>query len=169
MSAQPPRERTYRVRLWNKVSSVLATLIILGILAFCIHDALVSGYELNKLELLFLMAVAFGGVFYTAQMFLSYLTFTQDQIEMSDALKIRAVPLASISGRRERIRYRPKSRVLCSVLVSSDGRYPDLEFSKNLFDFDDAYWEWYQGLTDLDAEEERLWREKKAGVAKVSR
>ncbi len=159
MNAQPPLGRRYRVKVWERIFAVLGVLFFVGFPLVYGSDLVKRDSKSSTLVLLGLTAIATYSVYDAVRMFMSSVSFTQDGIELAGAFRIRELPLAAIRGRREYMRSESKSRTRYSVFVSSDDRYPAMEFAKKLFKFDEPYWAWYERLPDLDAEDEQRWTE----------
>ncbi|HTX75344.1 MAG TPA: hypothetical protein VMD29_03985 [Terracidiphilus sp.] len=165
MDSEPPRGRCYRVDRADKILAIVGSLVCLGIIATVVLETSAPNGERNAFALLGAAVFAAYSVFFTARAFMTTVSFTSDCIEVAGMFRIRSLPLAAIRGRREYMHYESKTRTRYSVLVSSDDRYPAVEYPKDGFAFDDAYWNWYDGLTDLDELDRR--QNKPSSTARV--
>jgi hypothetical protein len=145
--------KVYRVKWWRRASAIL--FVVLGILfltAFCWGP--ISGQADPKpLGIVFSAAFTLVGILWTIGAFKSTVTLSNDAIEVRGIWGCKRLPLNGIRGRREYVVRgggveEGSTRYL--KLVPDDDRLSPLEFEK-YFTFDDAFYQWFNKLPDLDA------------------
>jgi len=91
------------------------------------------------------------GLFLTIRFYSSRVTFTSDAVEQSNIFNSKRLPYSAIRGRREYVvrggEDGGETRYL--KLESNDDRLPALDFIK-AYNFDDAFYSWFNRLPDLD-------------------
>ncbi|HEU5456996.1 MAG TPA: hypothetical protein VFU68_00120 [Terracidiphilus sp.] len=163
MTALPPVNRVYGASLrWR-----------LFALAFCGFGSFVflgSLYELFKgASRPSILAAGFAftlvGICLVIYCFQAAIQFTTDAIEHRTLFRTKRLPLTSIRGRKEYVVHGEGgggTRYL--RLVPDDDRLPVMDFSKS-YAFDQAFFQWFYGLRDLDAEEKQPHKDSGFGLA----
>jgi hypothetical protein len=145
--------KVYRMKWWRRASAIL--LLMFGILfsaAFC-WGPVIRHADPNPLGIAISAAFTLVGIFWTISAFKSTVTLSDDAIEVRGILGCKRLPLNGIRGRREYVVRGggvedASTRYL--KLVPDDDRLSPLEFEK-YFTFDDAFYQWFNKLPDLDA------------------
>jgi len=88
-------------------------------------------------------------LWWTLKAFSASVTLSIDSIETGDLFGRSRIALNAIRGRRE---YTVRGKTVTDYLKIEpiDDRMPALEIERN-FNFDDAFYEWFYSLSDLDA------------------
>jgi hypothetical protein len=109
-------------------------------------------------------ALLLSGAYQTANAFISRITLYQDSVELRTAFNRRSLRFSEIRGRREYIGMsRAKTRYF--KLEPNDNRLNSLSFAEQAFTFDQAFFDWFNELPNLDAADEKKWIESKSGLA----
>jgi len=152
----------YYRKWWGRAGTVL--LLIVGA-AFCTTVWDVPNFSPQNPQLLtmFVSAVIlFVGIYQTANAFISTVTLFAESVESRTAFVCRRLLFSEIRGRRQYItggRY----KTAYFSLVPNDDRLYTLAFVQ-AFNFDEAFFRWFNHLPDLDAADEKMEKESKAGL-----
>ena len=146
-----PVGRIYRMEFWFKAFAVSFLAIGLALLGTYVRDFLFSSQQANVGQVAIGLVIPIVGAGMTIKAFSARITFTADAIERSWAMGRQRMALDAICGRREYVVRSAKSGTTHYLrLESNDGSGP-LDFGKKLYRFDDAFWQWFNELPDLDA------------------
>ncbi len=91
-------------------------------------------------------------VVFTLHAFTSAVRFTTDAVEKRYLLTIASIPLDQIRGRRQIAARGDGENVRFFVIVPKRASLPTIKFAE-YHDFDDAFYEWFMSLPDLDTNE----------------
>ncbi|HEY2857490.1 MAG TPA: hypothetical protein VGJ21_03690 [Terracidiphilus sp.] len=147
-----PVGRTYRMSWWFR-GFALFFLLFGGTFLFGILRGILAG-ETARSTVDIIVSVVFPiiGAGMSMKAFSAKITFSQGAITHSSFWNSRTVPLSAIAGRREYVVRGDgeggDTRYL--RLVFHDGS-PYMDFGKNLYRFDAAFWNWFNQIPDLDA------------------
>lgn len=152
MDIPPPVNRVYHLAWWQQAFA-------LGFLVFTAMLALTVGRnaDLNEGILVPIMPAFFilfplVGVGMTLFSFTTTVRFTADAIQKHSIFGNTALPFQAIRGRRQCVvRDNEGASTRYLQLVPDDDRLPALKFQKD-YNFDDAFFQWFYALRDLDAE-----------------
>lgn len=148
-----PVFRVYRMALWFRVFALF-------FVAFGFLFVIASVRELPSTQVdVKPMNAVVGIVFFavgiglTVHAFTATIRFTQDTIELRSIVARTVLPLNAICGRREYVvRGNAESGSTRYLrLEPNDDRLAAIDFSKNGYNLDDAFYDWFNSLTDLDA------------------
>jgi hypothetical protein len=99
---------------------------------------------------LFLSIVLLCTVLFALHAFTSSLRFTPDALEKRYMLTIVSIPFSEIRGRRQLIPGGDEANFRFYVIVPTHRSDPTIKFGE-YHDFDDAFYDWFLSLPDLDA------------------
>jgi hypothetical protein len=154
MNAPAPVNRVYRTKLWHLALAF-------AILPYGFFSLLTEFRKMPSAEgrfdatdvVLGIISVAIG-VYLTIRFFSFRVTFTLDAVEQSNIFNSKRLPYSAIRGRREYVvrggEDGGETRYL--KLEPNDDRFPTLDFMK-AYNFDDAFYSWFNQLPDLDEED----------------
>jgi hypothetical protein len=97
-----------------------------------------------------LSLILLGTVLFALHAFTSSLRFTPDALEKRYLLTIVSIPFSEIRGRRQLIPGGEESNFRFYVIVPTHRSDPTIKFGE-YHDFDDAFYDWFLSLPDLDA------------------
>lgn len=143
--------RVYKMKWWRRASAIL--FLVIGILFFAgfRYGPIFRHVDPQPWGIFFSAAFTLIGIFWTYSAFRSTVTLSSDHIEVRGIFGSTQLPLNAIRGRREYVVHDAEGGSTRSLkLVSDDDRLPALEFEK-YFTFDDAFYQWFNNLPDLDA------------------
>jgi hypothetical protein len=92
-------------------------------------------------------------VIFALHTFTSSLRFTTDAVEKCSILTIASIPLDQVRGRRQIVAGGDGENVRFFVIVPNHRSLPTIKFAE-YHDFDDAFYDWFLSLPDLDAPKE---------------
>ena len=113
-----------------------------------------------------LIAIVFMtvGIGLTVNFFNTTITFTAEAVELRTIFGRKKLPLSGIRGRREYEVHGVEGGITRYLkLVPNDGRLPTLDFMKH-YTFDDAFYQWFYELPDLDAEDKKKHKDANFGL-----
>ena len=151
--AQAPIGHVYRMNWWFRAFALLLLAFgtfICTVTALNIYSS--SGdSDFTKLALVLVFPAV--GAIMTAKSFSSTLSFTESFVERRSLLGFESVSLAAVRGRREYVVRGTTTGGATRYLrlVATDNEC--LDFGKSLYAFDEAFWDWFYQLPDLDVEE----------------
>ena len=125
-------------------------------------DPMVPSHNRNLIGFLVAAALLLYGIYKTANAFISTVTLFPDSVEVRTAFSRHSLPSRQIRGRREYVNNWGRSKTWYYRLVPNDDKLGTLEFEQN-FNFDEAFFSWFNRLPDLDAAESEMKKESKAG------
>ena len=99
---------------------------------------------------LIISLIVLATVLFALHAFTSSLRFTADAIEKRYLLTIASLPFSEIRGRRQIAAGGDGENVRFFVIVPSNRSLPAIRFGE-YHEFDDAFYDWYMSLPDLDA------------------
>lgn len=156
-----PTGRIYRMSLWFTGFSIFFLAFGIVFLGAFIRGVFSSqeGPDFGGIVVGLVLPVVGAGMAIKA--FSSRISFTSDSVESSWAMGRESMPLSAICGRREYVVRGKSGATRYLRLESNDGSDP-LDFGKYLYRFDDAFWQWFNQIPDLDArdKEEKEERDK---------
>jgi hypothetical protein len=157
--------RVYRVKAGRRVVAVLFALA--GVL-YLVEASWALLFARRLPEWLALGSAVFFALFglgWMTDTFQTSIVMSPEWIEVRRWHKSQRLAFARIRGRRERLdkddRSAPKIRAI--RIEAEGGELESLEFER-IFAFDEDFLRWYEGLRDLDREEEQ---EREAGVVAI--
>jgi len=158
-------DHVYYMKWLDRAGAVLA--MAAGAVLFTIvlsdwSDPIVPSHNGNLIGLLVSPALLLYGIYKTANAFISTVTLFADSIEVRTAFNCRSILFNEIRGRREYVNNWGRSKTWYYRLVPNDDKLGTLEFEQN-FNFDEAFFSWFNRLPDLDAAELEMKKESKAG------
>jgi hypothetical protein len=89
-------------------------------------------------------------VIFALHTFTSTVRFTTDSVEKRYLLTIASIPFNAIRGRRQIASGGGEANLRFYVLVPADRSLPTIRFAE-YHEFDDAFYNWFLSLPDLDA------------------
>ncbi len=89
-------------------------------------------------------------VIFAFHTFTSSLSFTADALEKRYLLTIASIPFSEIRGRRQIVPRGDESNFRFYAIVPAHRSLPTIKFGE-YHDFDDAFYDWFLSLPDLDA------------------
>jgi hypothetical protein len=154
MDIAAPVNRVYRMQYWLMALALL--FLAFGSL-FLIKELreLTSGeLELKPLDVVVGTVFFAVGFFLTIRFYSSRVKFTSDAIERSNIFNSARLPYSAIRGRREYVVRGGEDggETHYLKLEPNDDRFPALDFIK-AYNFDDAFYSWFNQLPDLDEED----------------
>ena len=150
MSAGPPIGRVYRMVWWFRLFAV-AFLAIGGLVAFEVNRGATGDPDsLRRVTALGTISLSVAGLFLMARAFTTNLEFSSDSITLRWVLHTRRLEYSRIRGRREFVVTGEEASTRYLRLEATDGSKP-FDIGKNMYGFDDVFWDWYYSLVDLDA------------------
>jgi hypothetical protein len=147
-----PAARVYRLK-WLVRVAASALLGFSTIFAATTWAKAITGEDVAHLfPMIVSVILVCGGVVWTLYAFRSTVTLSEDAIELSDLTGRKSLPLASIRGRRTYVVSGGSEPVQTRYLKlePDDDRFPILDFQKD-YNFDAAFYAWFNSLPDLDA------------------
>jgi hypothetical protein len=94
--------------------------------------------------------IVLSTVLFALHAFTSSVRFTADAIEKRYLLTIASLPFSEIRGRRQVVPRGDEAKIRFYVIVPARRSLPDIKFGE-YHEFDDAFYDWYMSLPDLDA------------------
>jgi hypothetical protein len=147
-----PVGRVYRMAWWFRGLALFFLLFGGAFLFSCLRDALDGEKNHSIWDLVVSVVFPIVGAGMSAKAFTSKIAFSGDSLTRHSFWDGRTVQITSIAGRREYVvqggEEGGSTRYL--RLEFSDGS-PPLDFGKSLYRFDNAFWQWFYGIPDLDA------------------
>jgi hypothetical protein len=147
-----PIGRTYRTGLWYRALSVLTPLVGCWILALYSRGVLIERDNAHVIEIAIGVGMLVFGAAFAVNAFVRRVSFSDTGIECSSIFEQVYFPYETIRGRREYVKELSRGRPRYLRLEANDGSKP-LDIEKGAYDFDDAFWSWFNALPDLDAKE----------------
>jgi hypothetical protein len=144
-----PIGRVYRMSWWFR-SFALFFLVFGLVFALSFGRDFLEGHDQEWTKILIAMAFPIIGAGITIRAFSSRIAFTADSVDKSWVMGRRRMALDTICGRREYVVRGKNGSTRYLQIVANDGSAP-LDFGKQLYGFDDAFWHWFNQLPDLDA------------------
>jgi len=89
-------------------------------------------------------------VVFALHVFTSSLRFTDDALEKRSILTVASIPLSQIRGRRQIGHRGDQANIRFYVIVPAHRSLPTIKFAE-YHEFDDAFYDWFLSLPDLDA------------------
>ncbi len=164
VSKNAPVGHVYRMSWWFRGFSILFLLFGISVLYVTVRKAM-EGDELGWVQITVATVFPFVGAGMTLKAFSARIVFSEGTVEKSWTMRRQSLALDAIRGRREYVvrggRYGGSTRYL--RLEANDDR-PPLDFGKNLYRFDDAFWEWFKQLPDLDARDREVHKDSNFGL-----
>ena len=152
------------VMKWGSRVSALLLLVVGPILCAAIWPEPVDPSRNADLVPLFVLAsLVLLGVYQTANAFISTVTLYQDSVELRTAFSRRSLRFSEIRGRREYISHWGRYRTPYFRLEPNDDRLSPFAFVQ-AFTFDEAFFQWFNQLPDLDAADEQKWKDSERSV-----
>ena len=150
--APAPIGHVYKMSWWFKACALF-------FLAFgsfiCTETAMntFSSEDPDFTKLAFMLIFPAVGAVMTFKSFSATLSFTESFVERRSLFGFACVSLAAVRGRREYVVRGTTTGGATRYLrlVATDNEC--LDFAKSFYAFDEAFWEWFQQLPDLDAED----------------
>jgi hypothetical protein len=121
-------------------------------------DPIVRSHKSNTIGLLVSAALLLYGTYKTANAFISTVTLFPHSVEVRTAFSRQSLSTKQIRGRREYANNWGRSKTWYYCLVSNDDKLGTLDFEQD-FNFDEAFFSWFNQLPDLDAADEKRWKE----------
>jgi hypothetical protein len=151
MENAAPAGRVYRMT-WLFRGLGIVFLLISCFFAFGIGRRLLMDEAKPGLEKISVVVLLLAvGCVMTLHGFVSRLLFSADGVEQVTLLGRKNMPFASIRGRREYVARGSKGGSTRYLRLEANDSHAALEFGKQLYGFDAAFWEWFNALPDLDA------------------
>lgn len=150
MNNSAPFVAVYRVKptLRNSALALLATGLMFSI---GIWGRVRLGLERPNAETaLMLSFILLCAVLFALHAFTSSLRFTPDGLEKRYLLTIVSIPFNEIRGRRQLIPGGDETNFRFYAIVPTERSQPAIRFGE-YHDFDDAFYDWFMSLPDLDA------------------
>jgi hypothetical protein len=117
------------------------------------REVLLGLAERSPQEMIISVVLVLAGAGLTVHALTAGVRFTVDAVEYWSLIGVKKLPLDKIRGRRKYVvRDAEGGSTRYLKLESDDDRFPTLSFSKN-YSFDDAFYEWFYGLPNLDAKD----------------
>jgi hypothetical protein len=150
MNISVPSVAVYRVRSAIRTSA-LAMLATGVIVSFGVVSRVKLGLQQPSTEtaLLISLVVLCTGLF-ALHTFTSFVRFTSDSLEKRYLLTIASIPFTEIRGRREIAPGGDDANLRFYVIVPAHRSLPTIKFGE-YHEFDDAFYDWFMSLPDLDA------------------
>lgn len=162
--ANAPVGRVYRMSWWFRAFALFFLIFGGFFLAAVLRDVIEGEKAHGIWDMVVAVVFPLVGAGMSAKAFTSKVTFSQDSVERASFWDRRSVPLTSIRGRREYVVQGDEggdTRYL--RLELNDGSRP-LDFGKQLYRFDDAFWNWFYALPDLDARDKEHHKDSNFGL-----
>lgn len=164
VSESAPFNRVYRMNWWFRGFAVL--FFMLGVAAlYGIGSQAAEVDELDWVKIVLATIFPVVGAVISLKAFSARIAFSNGAIEKSWTMRRQYLPLDAIRGRREHVvrggQYGSSTRYL--RLEANDDR-PPLDFGKNLYRFDDAFWAWFNQVPDLDARDREIHKDSNFGL-----
>jgi hypothetical protein len=102
--------------------------------------------------------VVLSTVIFALHAFTSSVRFTDDAIEKRYLLTIASLPFSQIRGRRQIVPRGDEANVRLYIIVPTHRSLPTIRFGE-YHEFDDAFYDWFLSLPDLDAARKPVARE----------
>jgi hypothetical protein len=161
-----PEVHVYRLKWWVRVAAS-AFLGFTAVFAATIWMRATTGEEdVHLLPTIVSVVLVCGGVMWALYAFQSTVTLTESSIELRDLTGRKNLPLASIRGRRTYVVSGgdPPDQTRYFKLEPDDDRLPALDFQKD-YNFDAAFFAWFNSLPDLDALDKTRAKSSNFGLA----
>ncbi len=150
----PPPTAIYHVKWWYKVIMVAVLLFAIFCVVMVVRQIFVTGrFEKPYLLPVFLAVLALG-VYLCVDAFSARFECAADAVSALTIRKTVRLPISKIRGRREIVETGTDSSTRYLVLESNDSAFESIKVEKR-FEFDGAFYEWFNRLPDLDAEGKR--------------
>lgn len=164
MDARAPVGRIYRMVWWFRLFAALF-LVIGGLVGYgFVHGTMRETDSLKWTTILGAIALSVSALYLIAKAFTSIVEFSGDSITMRWIFYTRSLEYSRIRGRREFVVQGEESTTRYFRLETKDGSRP-FDVGKNMYGFDEQFWEWYRSLPDLDAVDKA--RDKGSGFGQV--
>jgi hypothetical protein len=144
---------THRYRMKSSQRAICITLCVAGLFILLVFwgGVLTGRREPKILEMMFpVVYLVFAGTM-TIRSYRNQVALSESAVELRSLQCDNILPLDKIKGRRRY--FSPGDDVAPGiwhlVLESNDDRYPKLDIEE-LYRFDDAFYQWFNQLTDLD-------------------
>jgi hypothetical protein len=156
-------DHVYHMKWWRRVSALLI-LPLAGVVCIASwREPKFSPQNPNLFVLVLSGIVLLAGIYQIANAFISTVTLFADSVEVRTAFGRQSLLFGQIRGRREYVSGIGRSRTPYFSLVPNDDQLYTLAFVQ-AFNFDEAFLRWFNHLPDLDAADEKLEKESKAGL-----
>jgi len=152
MDVPPPLNRVYHLVWWQQAFAVVFLLFSV-VLALTVGSSSVMNEDTAQpIKLVISILFPLAGLGMATFSFTTTVAFTADCVRKHSVFGDRSLPLRAIRGRRESlVRDNEGGSTRYLQIVPEDDRLRPLKFMKS-YDFDDAFFQWFYALRDLDAE-----------------
>jgi hypothetical protein len=155
--------RVYRIKWWRRIFSVFLGVFGLLFLAAQLIMEFDFGDGKHFFSILIGVVILAVGSYAAAKDFKALITLTPDAIQVRNLSGTQQLLLSAIRGRREYVTYSGRSRTRYLRLEPKNNRQPTLDFERD-FNFDQAFFAWFNALPDLDAIDEAARKTSKFGL-----
>jgi len=150
MNNSAPFPAVYRVKGAIRTAA-LATLATSLIFSAGIVSRVKLGLQQPSAETALMISLAtLCTVVFALHVFTSSLRFTDDALEKSSILTVASIPHSQIRGRRQIGHRGDQANIRFYVIVPAHRSLPTIKFAE-YHEFDDAFYDWFFSLPDLDA------------------
>ena len=143
--------RVYRMKSWQRFVGIV--LLVFGLLfGFVIWGGVISGArDANFLELMFPVAFSLLAGIFTFRAYRNSVRLTERSIERCSFSGNTVLPFDKIRGRRRYLAGGDENSpsVWHLVFEPNDDRFGKIDIEE-LYRFDDSFYQWFNGLPDLD-------------------
>jgi hypothetical protein len=159
MNTAAPFPAVYRVK--GIVRTAALALLALGLI---VSAGIVSRVKLGLAEpsaetALITSLAVLSSVIFALHAFTSSLRITCDTIEKRNLLTIVSLSFSEIRGRRQIVPRGDENNVRFYVIVPTHRSLPTIRFAEH-HEFDDAFYDWFLSLPDLDAQKKTVTQPK---------
>ncbi len=144
--------RIYRIGWFQRVFCIVFTAFGALFLIVVWSGVITGTRDASWIDIVVSIALPVGGGFFAARAFRNYIALSQSDIRLQSLFELQTLPFDKIRGRR---RYlvkgdRKSPSVWHLKVESNDDQFPTLDFEESYYTFDEYFWAWFSGLTDLD-------------------
>jgi hypothetical protein len=160
-----PAGRVYRMSWWFRALAVFFLLFGGAFLFSCLRDILEGEKRHGIWDMVVSAVFPIVGLGMSAKAFTSRIIFSDDSITRRSFWGSRTVRLTSVAGRREYVvKGDAESGSTRYLRLEVNDGSPPLDFGKSLYRFDDAFWQWFNQLPDLDARDHEAHKDSNFGL-----
>jgi hypothetical protein len=151
MDSTAPFLAVYRVK--NTIRTAALALLALGLIFSAGTVGRVKlGLQEPSVEIALMVSlVVLSTAIFTLHTFTSSIRFTRDSVEKRNLFTIASLSFNEIRGRRQFSRSGSEENVRFYVIVPNSRSLPTIKFAE-YHEFDDAFFDWYLSLPNLDAQ-----------------